>query len=116
MQITEAEILESIRNQAHKKTLQGPRMENPFAGAANRERRFWKDLGKANSRGVVPRGYGLTRPESAGDYKTLEVLEVGSKANREMRIILPREVWLPRTVLWVQALELMYQLAVGNIE
>lgn len=112
MQENEAEILESIRNQAHKKSLQGPGMTNSFSNVENGEVNFWSDLRNANRRGVVPIGYGLTRREGSDtDYRTLEVLEVGSKANRETRIILPREVWLPRTILWVQALELMYRLS-----
>lgn len=90
-------------------------MDNPFKHARNAEVRFWSDLGKANDRGLVPAGYGLTREEgSHRNYITLELLEVGSKADREVRIILPKEVWLPRTILWVQALELMYKLNVDH--
>lgn len=104
------DILGSIRHQAHRKLVMGPQMRNPFANYAKREYKFWKDVSAVHGEGVVPTGYGLSMDESsASEYISVEILEVGAKANRDTRIILPREVWLPRTILWVQALELMYK-------
>lgn len=85
-------------------------MENPFENVADRELRFWKELQRVNKREIVPTGYNLTPEENpTAEFRTLEMLEVGAKANREERIILPREVWLPRVVLWVQAIDLLYK-------
>lgn len=91
--LKEIYVYKSIKNQAHKKPVAGPSIQNPFMYSADREVKFWSALSKANRRGSIPKGYGLTHEEgSCDDYRTLELLEVGSKADREVSIILPREV------------------------
>lgn len=62
--------------------------------------------------GTIPDGYGLrTEEESYTLYETVEYLLVGKKRKKKThkcRVILPESVWLPRVILWVQAIECMY--------
>lgn len=75
-------------------------MKNPFENEAARESKFWKDLKRANEREIIPIGFNLTREENpSAEFRTLEMLEVGAKANREERIcnLTSRDLASPRS-------------------
>lgn len=59
----------------------------------------------------IPIDYGFSPNEAIyKDYEPIEILPLGNRrAKKSMRIILPEEVWNPRAVLWVQALETLYE-------
>lgn len=70
---------------------------------------MWSLLKKAQEDRLVPSGYGFRPGEQEyGEYEEIEIIRVGRRASdNDLRVILPESVWLPRTVLWLQALEIM---------
>lgn len=81
---------------------------NPFDGREGLEYDFWQEVEFAQQSNLVPSGYGL-HPDEDGyrGYDEIETIEIGRKASQ---LHLPIEVWKPRTVLWLQSLELMYKI------
>jgi hypothetical protein len=74
------------------------------------EQDFLDALQKIDAAGIVPVGYGV-HPEELGDgYPTREVLNVGFRARKELILDLTLEIWYPRAVRWVQALDLLTRL------
>lgn len=55
----------------------------------------------------VPAGYGVTAEEWGDEgYGDTEELQVGGR-RRQLEIQIPQEIWLPRAVAWVKALDFM---------
>ncbi|KAJ7588356.1 hypothetical protein C8J56DRAFT_785861, partial [Mycena floridula] len=87
-----------------------PRRVNPFRDPIIR-RLFEDALTTITQSGHVPAEFGI-RPEEWEDgvYPTYEILHSGRRGTKELRISLPDEIWRPRAVQWVQALDIMTQL------
>lgn len=101
-------LMESIKSKLNLKAVETPRLINPFDNMPNKERRLWRQLEYQQRSQIVPVGYGFLPGEDGyGMYDPVETLDVGVGTKKPCPIILPEAVWLPRTVLWVQALEAM---------
>ncbi|KAF7363701.1 hypothetical protein MSAN_01027800 [Mycena sanguinolenta] len=56
---------------------------------------------------ILPEDYGVLEEEWEGeDYPELETFRPGTKG-KELTVILPREIWFPRAIRWVQGLDLL---------
>ena len=103
----EAHIAVFVDHQVHGKEIVTPRHENPFDSDADMET-FNRALQSVQSEGIVPDGYGILPEEWEEDgYPTYEILKVGRRGKKELRVALPHEVWRPRAELWIQALVVM---------
>ncbi|GBE84083.1 hypothetical protein SCP_0600610 [Sparassis crispa] len=71
---------------------------------------FWQLLDAVRAQDIIPDGYGVTPTEwQDGVYPEEEVIRMGRK-KKGLVIALPSVVWLPRAVLWAQAVEIMTRL------
>lgn len=95
------------------KAVKGPKQINPFEGNPEQEAIFWETVSTKQENRVIPEGYGLIPGEhNYENYDSVEMLPVGGKGSgKAIQIILPKAKWLPRIVLWLQALETMYEMA-----
>ncbi|KAK7012593.1 hypothetical protein R3P38DRAFT_2549489 [Favolaschia claudopus] len=82
------------------------RHQNPFRSPET-EQAFRGALAEVIRQGIVPQGYGVRAEEwEDGTYPAMETINPGTRG-KEMVIALPRDVWLPRAVLFAQALDVM---------
>jgi hypothetical protein len=82
------------------------------------EHELWSLVRDAQQRQRVPKGYGL-RPEEIeySEYEDIEIIPVGRHSSKKaLTISLPETVWLPRCIIWIQALEIMTYLQISNVE
>lgn len=95
------------------KAVTGPKQTNPFNGRPALEEEFWVELLQRQQNLELPGGYGLVEGENNfQEYESVEMLPIkGKSSGKVMQMILPKVRWFPRTVLWLQALEIMYNLA-----
>jgi hypothetical protein len=57
---------------------------------------------------IVPEGFGVAEPEWGEQfYGETETVKVGRK---DVKIVLPFEIWWPRAVAWAQGLEVMVRI------
>lgn len=57
---------------------------------------------------IIPAGYNILPNEWGEDgYPSIEVLRVGRRGRREITVGLADEIWRPRAILWVQAVEVI---------
>ncbi|KAJ7577912.1 hypothetical protein C8J56DRAFT_710462, partial [Mycena floridula] len=61
-----------------------------------------------NESGYIPESYNL-RPEEWDEdgYPAFEIIRTGRTSTKELRVSLPDEIWRPRALQWVQALDIM---------
>lgn len=101
-------LMKTIKSKLNLKSVKTPRLTNPFERTPAKENMLWQQLEAQQQNRVVPAGYGfLTGEEGYGAYDPVETLDIGVGTKKATPIMLPEAVWLPRTVLWVQGLELM---------
>jgi hypothetical protein len=103
---SEDDVNERVQRQLNHKSAKVSRLVNPYA-SRNQEQQFWLALAHVQEHGLVPRGYGF-RPEEEGYgcWNDIEYLTVGKKrSGKNHKCSLPQEIWHPRAVRWVQALE-----------
>ncbi|KZS87583.1 hypothetical protein SISNIDRAFT_419437, partial [Sistotremastrum niveocremeum HHB9708] len=77
-----------------------PRVLNPFTPAG--EAKFFQQLNNVRNAGVIPEGYGCA-PGEDSQFNILGHIPFGR--SRFMDIPLPQQIWEPRVVEWIQALE-----------
>lgn len=89
------------------------RHQNPFQ-TDEKEAEFLSILAMVVRDDLVPIGYGVLVDEWDDDnYSELEIIKPGTKG-KEIEVVLPREIWLPRATYWAQALDLMGHLIIDN--
>ncbi|KAK7007956.1 hypothetical protein R3P38DRAFT_3211610 [Favolaschia claudopus] len=80
--------------------------KNPFR-LATTEQAFYNALNEYQTNNVIPEGYGVLEAEWEDEmYPVLESINPGTRG-KELIIALPRDIWLPRAILFVQALDVM---------
>lgn len=100
-------IIEMVKRQMNTKSINAAIRRNPFKNNPAGELRVWESLSSKQTQQEIPTGYGFADRE----YEPIEPLPLGShRAKKYINIILPEQVWNPRTVLWVQALESLYEI------
>lgn len=103
--------MNSIRSRMNLRSVEPARLANPFQNRPDKEEQLWHELDIQQRAQFVPEGYGFLSGELGyGEYDPIEILDIGIGTKKATPIILPEKAWLPRTVLWVQALELMTSL------
>jgi hypothetical protein len=104
------ELDDIILKQVNEKPVTVPSVKSPFPYGSETTLRFWEELQALQVSKEIPNGYGFKRDEeNYQPYCVFEFLTIGKKRTKDdHRIVLPREIWLPRMVLWVQALQLLY--------
>lgn len=100
----EDEIAEAVRVNSSTPAAKVPRVVSPLASEAEQEE-FFNALNAIRRDDVVPDGYGLN--ESEDNFEEWESeQEIGRVGNvKNARVTLTEEVWRPRVIEWVQALE-----------
>lgn len=82
-----------------------PRISSPFIDGEG-ETLILEGIESALEAGYVPPGYGLIPGEDDFvEWKSSAILNVGRRGSE--KILLPKVVWQPRLVRWVQGLHLM---------
>lgn len=94
---------------------QVPESHNPFNND-DVEHVFHEAFHLVCEEGVVPAGYNILPNEWDEDgYPTVEILRTGRRGRREIKVGLTDEIWRPRAVLWVQALDVLTRLLDAEI-
>ncbi|KAJ7936942.1 hypothetical protein B0H13DRAFT_1589341, partial [Mycena leptocephala] len=97
-----ADLANNIRHPAVKVA----RHSNSFRSAEG-EATFRAALTEIIQRGIVPSGYGVLEEEwEERAYPVTEVINPGTRG-QEIVVALPRDIWLPRAVLFAQGLDVM---------
>lgn len=85
------------------------RSQNPFADEQGLHD-LQVLLATARVEKIFPDGYGVREQEwDDYNYPETEIIKYGKK-RRDLEVILPSEMWLPRAILWAQALDIMVRL------
>jgi hypothetical protein len=110
--------VEIVKHQINSRSVKTPSRRNPFSGKDDIEQELWHRIKNVQQRREVPSGYGLSPEEDGhGVYEQIEILTVGRRSSKQAKhITLPENVWLPRCVLWIQALEAMIGLQHSHTE
>lgn len=108
VQTLEGLVEADLANNFKHKAVKVPRHQNPFAGNEEAYALFQSAFEAIVADGVLPAGYG-TRPDEwmTSQYPTYEILRSGRRSRKQLRVILPEELWLPRAEIWTQALFVM---------
>ncbi|KAJ7582483.1 hypothetical protein C8J56DRAFT_791666, partial [Mycena floridula] len=105
-----AQILESIEHQFLPDEVHAPRHKNPFP-TDDHTQCFIQGLQVIRDANHIPPRFGMLPEEwdedEGGEYPTFEMLRLGRRSTKQLRIALPDHIWRPRSVLWVQALDVM---------
>ena len=96
------------------KAVKVARHRNPFV-TPEAETEFQDVLSMIVEGKAIPAGFGVCTDEWDGGYPELETIKTGSRG-KQLEVILPEAAWLPRAVLWSQALDLMGQLVETEAE
>ncbi|KAJ7442957.1 hypothetical protein FB451DRAFT_1343823 [Mycena latifolia] len=106
----EAEIAEAHAENFHHEPVPVPKHAPPFDDAGIMEI-FHATLSAANKEGMVPEGYGLLPEEwDGGVYPTFEILKLGRRGSRQLRVALPDSIWRPRAEMWGRGLAILDQI------
>ncbi|KAJ7643032.1 hypothetical protein DFH06DRAFT_999206 [Mycena polygramma] len=98
----EDDLAHNIRHPA----IEVARHRNPFHSKAIEEK-FFAALQEIIHHDLVPQGYGVLETEwEDGTYPAMETINPGTRG-KGIVVALPREVWLPRAILFAQALDAM---------
>ena len=92
--------------------ISNPGYQSPFVNQPAKEIFLWNMIELAQQRREAPSSYGFRPGERGyGEYENIEELQIGGRhSKKQQQVKLPERVWLPRCVLWVQALEAMTEL------
>ncbi|KAJ7851392.1 hypothetical protein B0H14DRAFT_3451359 [Mycena olivaceomarginata] len=64
---------------------------------------------------IVPPGYGLLPEEwDEEGYPAFEILKSGRRGSKQLRIVLPDDIWRPRAETWGRALAILEQMSYAN--
>jgi hypothetical protein len=99
------------RDQAHNichKPVKVARHRSPFTTTAA-ETEFQNVLRLVVESDAVPAGFGVHPDEWEDGYSEHEIIKTGLRG-KTLEVTLPEAVWLPRAILWAQALDLMSRL------
>ncbi|KAJ7571931.1 hypothetical protein C8J56DRAFT_810197, partial [Mycena floridula] len=101
------QIAEENQSNFHAKAVKAPRHRNPFSSEHESEL-FRRTSSALNESGYIPESYNL-RPEEWDEdgYPAFEIIRTGRTSTKELRVSLPDEIWRPRALQWVQALDIM---------
>ncbi|KAJ3527779.1 hypothetical protein NMY22_g9659 [Coprinellus aureogranulatus] len=81
-------------------------IKNPFT--SEQEKIFKKLLRRMEEEAITPTGYAVLPDEMESEYVPYEIIRNSIKrGGKELQIALPKEVWHPRAVQWVQGLYAM---------
>lgn len=94
-------IEESEGINVHHKPIKAGKARNPFDGAPLQEQCFHHMLDRKAQALDIPTGFGFYASEGQ-PWNEVDTIKVG-KSNRN--VTLPEEVWLPRAIVWVRALQ-----------
>lgn len=84
-----------------------PQSLYPFPDAES-ENLFHTALDHVRQDGIIPAGYNLLPHElQEGTYPTAEIIHAGRRGRREITVGLTHELWYPRAVQWVQAVDVL---------
>ena len=84
-----------------------PESHNPFPDAHS-ESLFFEALQRVLLDAAIPIGYNIHPNEWEPEgYPTIEVIRSGRRGQREITIGLADEIWRPRAIRWVQAVNLL---------
>ncbi|KAJ7764734.1 hypothetical protein B0H16DRAFT_1413551 [Mycena metata] len=84
------------------------RHSNPFH-SAEIEAGFFGALAEIVRCGILPNGYGVVQDEwEDATYPVMEAINPGTRG-REIIVELPRDIWLPRAILFAQGLDTMHR-------
>lgn len=87
--------------------VQVPDSRNPFT-VGDSENIFREALRLVREQGIIPAGYNILPQEwEDGIYPTIEVIRAGRRGRRDITVGLDDEIWRPRAILWVQAVEVL---------
>lgn len=108
--------MDLVKRQMNAKSPSTPDQRNPFVDRTEQENDLWVELRAKQEAQEIPSGYGLiSNEEGYSTYEVVEPLPLGSrKLNKYLHISLPEQVWLPRIILWVQAIEALYHILNDN--
>jgi hypothetical protein len=99
------------RDQAHNirhKPIKVARHRNPFP-TPEAEAEFWEILAMVIKDSAIPDGFGVHVEEWESGYPELEIIKTGARG-KELEVVLPEAIWLPRAILWAQGLDVMSRL------
>ena len=86
-----------------------PESRSPFRDEVA-ENVFYESLEEVQRDGIIPTGLGV-RPQEWGEegYPSVEHIRTGKRGGREIVIGLAVDIWIPRAVVWAQALNVLTQ-------
>jgi hypothetical protein len=82
-----------------------PKHESPFTTEV--EEAFLQMLREAQTKCLVPQGYGATPSELGGDWEPIEMIKTGPQRRANFPVDLPEQLWLPRLYDWVRGIHLL---------
>lgn len=84
-----------------------PDSRNPFPDG-DTEDVFHEAFRLVQEQEIVPVGYNILPHEwDNGIYPSIEVIRTGRRGRREITVGLDDEIWRPRAILWVQAVDVL---------
>ncbi|KAJ6526580.1 hypothetical protein DFH09DRAFT_914043, partial [Mycena vulgaris] len=99
-------VTEDLAHNIRHPAIKVARHNNPFRSATI-QANFFGALAEIIRQEVVPFGYNVRENEwEDGNYPVMEAINPGTRG-KEIIVELPREIWLPRAVLFAQALDAM---------
>ncbi|KAJ7037274.1 hypothetical protein C8F04DRAFT_952970 [Mycena alexandri] len=99
-------VAEDLAHNIRHPAIKVARHNNPFR-SAQVEANFFVALGQIVQHGIVPAGFGVLEEEWENTaYPVMEAINPGTRG-QEIIIALPREIWLPRAILFAQGLDAM---------
>ncbi|KAK7678905.1 hypothetical protein QCA50_018045 [Cerrena zonata] len=77
---------------------------------------FRNALQQVRNEVIIPEEYGILENEwEENGYPTVETIQSGRRRRREITLGLPDNIWRPRAILWIQAVDIMTRI-LGNID
>lgn len=96
-------IRRAVAGNTRHKAVKLPRRQSPFEDE-DEEDDFLRNLDRARAAEAIPEGFGfLEGEEGYGDWDDVEYIQVGKVRRMEFRLV--EEIWKPRIVQWVQAVQ-----------
>jgi hypothetical protein len=102
----EEEIMEDIQANVRHDAIKPPKARSPFSDSKE-ESIFIETLQEVLRNHDAPHGFGLYDSECDGGYPDSEVIPIGRRGSQKIIVKLPVNIWQPRSVVWVQALQIM---------
>ncbi|KAK6966454.1 hypothetical protein R3P38DRAFT_3337925 [Favolaschia claudopus] len=91
-----------------------PRHRNPFR-LPTTEDAFLAAFQDVRQRGITPAGYRVLQDQwDDGTYPIIDGCRSSAEGGKELIVTLPRDIWLPRAVLFVQGLDVMVRRLVAE--